>query len=198
MDFLFCIPPFPAQVRRGAWYFVLVAWVALTLSPALALAQPPSRAVAEYELKAVFLFSFVKFVKWPATAFPNAVTPLTIGVLGADPFAGALERTVRGETVGGRRLRIHQSFRVEDLKNCQVVFVSKSERARIGDELAVLNTGAVLTVGETDQFSQAGGVITLIMEEGRVTFKINVGVSRRTGLEISSKLLRLGKTVTSG
>lgn len=185
-------------LSRGPRHLLTAAWITLLCVPGHTFAQTHPRAAAEYELKAVFLFNFVKFVKWPPAAFPDSSAPLTIGVLGADPFAGALERTIQGETVGGRRLRLRQSFRAEELKKCQVVYLCKSEHARIEEDLAALKSGSVLTVGETERFSQAGGVITLIMERGRVAFEINVATSRRAGLEISSKLLRLGKTVTPG
>ncbi len=58
----------------------------------------------EYQLKAVFLFNFAQFVEWPASAFPNAETPLVIGILGEDPFGAYLDETVRGETVNDRPL----------------------------------------------------------------------------------------------
>ena len=190
-------PTLPGKKRPALLRVVvaLIIGVALSGGQAVALAQKAS--VGEYELKAVFLFNFVKFVKWPPKAFPDAKAALTIGILGDDPFAGTLERTIHGETVGGRVLRMHRSPRIEELRTCQIIFVSKSERSRVNELVAALRGAAVLTVGESEQFSHQGGVITLLMQKGRVGFEINVAAGRRAGLEISSKLLRLGKIVSS-
>ena len=98
-------------------------------------AVPPELHAAGFsvqQVQSVFLFNFAQFVKWPAKAFPDSGSPLTIGVLGANPFGGMLDSTVRGETVDGRRMAVKYSRRAEDLKNCQIVFVSQSEAGRSG------------------------------------------------------------------
>ena len=60
------------------------------------------RTVREYQVKAAFLFHFAQFSEWPADAFPRGDSPLVIAVVGrADPFAGALERAVRGGRPAG-------------------------------------------------------------------------------------------------
>ena len=77
----------------------------------LALLALPARAEVspEYKLKAAFLFNFTKFVDWPPTAFADATSPVVIGVLGDDPFDGALEDVIRGRTANGHSLTIRRS-----------------------------------------------------------------------------------------
>src|SRR5580698_5307341 len=53
----------------------------------------------EYQVKALFLFNFAKYVEWPAAVFTNATAPITIGVLGTDPFGDSLQHAVAGKTV---------------------------------------------------------------------------------------------------
>src|SRR5690349_20901076 len=60
----------------------------------------------EYQIKAVFLFNFAQFVKWPSTAFTHANEPFCIGILGDDPFDAFLDETVRGEKIDGHPLVI--------------------------------------------------------------------------------------------
>ena len=177
---------------------IAAALICLLIALPHASAFAQKKGTGEYELKAAFLFNFVKFVKWPSHAFSDETSPLAIGILGNDPFAGALDRTVRGETVGGRIVKVRRSGRVEELRDCQIVFVSRAERTNVGDILAAMHGSAVLTIGETEQFSRQGGVISLLMNRGHVGFEINVAAGRRAGLEISSKLLKLGRVVTSG
>ena len=157
---------------------------------------PTARAqYSEYEVKAGLLGNFVQFVKWPAKAFPDPGSPFTICIVGSDPFGGYLERAVGGQTVNGHKVTIKHSRRPDDLKSSQVVFVSKSERSRAGEILGGLQGANVLSVGETEDFARQGGVINFTMEGDKVRFEINTGAAQRAGLELSSKLLRLGKPI---
>ena len=157
---------------------------------------PAQLAVSkEYQVKAAFLFNFVQFVEWPPGAFTNSDTPICIGVLGEDPFGTALEETVRGETVHNRKLIVERSRRVENLKDCHLIFISKSETERVPEILGDLDPVPVLTVSETQGFAQRGGIINLYLAGNKVRFEINPAVARRKGLKISSELLRLGKII---
>lgn len=153
---------------------------------------------SEYQVKAVFLFNFSQFVKWPARSFSDASAPLMIGVLGDDPFGGALQSATRGETSNGRKIVIKNGRRVDDLRNCQFIFVSRSESGRLGEILASLQGSGILTVGESDQFCDQGGVINFTLQGGKVGFEINVASAQRAGLEVSPKLVRLGKIHRGG
>ncbi len=147
----------------------------------------------EYQLKAAFLFNFVKFVEWPADAFAGEKSPLTICVYGADPFGGTLDNLVRGESVAGRGLIVQRPESSADLRDCHVLFVSRSERSRLGEVLPRVQGKPVLTVGDTDGFLKAGGVINFVLEENKVRFVIEPEAAERNRLKISSKLLRLAK-----
>jgi hypothetical protein len=151
----------------------------------------------EYQIKAAFLFNFAQFVEWPAGAFPHASTPLCIGILGTDPFGAALDETVQGETIHNHPLVVTRSSQVEDLKACQLVFVSESERDRVGEVLAALDPQSVLTVSDIERFAERGGVIRFFVQGNRVRFEINPASARREGLKISSQLLALGRIVAS-
>jgi hypothetical protein len=177
-----------------------LALVLVAGAPASAPRQAQAQALPskEYQIKAVFLFNFAQFVEWPATAFPDADAPIRIGVLGDDPFGTALEETVRGETIRNRKLVVQHSRQVEDLKNCQLLFISKSEKRRIPEILSTLNPGAVLTVGEIESFSRLGGIINFYLDGNKVRFEINPAAAQRQGLKLSSQLLNLGKVVASG
>jgi hypothetical protein len=174
------------MTRRG---LLIAATSALALSAFENQAAAP--AAREYEVKAAFLFNFAQYIEWPANAFQTPTAPLIIGILGDDPFGGELDRIVRGETIKNRPITIHRSRQVENLKHCHMVFVSKSEKARLAHVFATLAKGHCLTVGETDRFAHTGGIINFRLQGANVRFEINPEAARRGGLAISSKLLRL-------
>jgi hypothetical protein len=147
----------------------------------------------EYELKAAFLYNFVKFVEWPPDAFAGPRSPLTICVYGDDPFGSSLDEAVRGESLGERSLLVQRPAALGELRDCKVLFVSPSERQRMPEVLSEVGGAPVLTVGDTDGFLRAGGIINFVLEENKVRFLINQDAAERSRLRISSKLLRLAK-----
>src|SRR5262245_43281048 len=84
-------------------------------------AQSP---VPEYRVKATFLFQFTQFVDWPLETFPTPEAPLVIAVFGEDPFGSFLDETVRDEKANTHPLVVQRYQRLEDIKNCHVLFVS--------------------------------------------------------------------------
>ena len=170
-----------------------------TLSGALALllcgvrVPVQSAPAAEYQLKAVFLFNFAQFVEWPANAFPDGNAPLVIGVLGQDPFGGYLDEAVRGERANSRQVVVQRYRRVEDVKNCQVLFISRSESDRLDQIIARLKYRKILTVADSAGASGRGVMIQFVTAQNKIKLRINVEASKADNLIISSKLLRLAE-----
>lgn len=152
-------------------------------------AQPAP--ASEYQIKAAFLFNFAKFVEWPPNAFSSANTPFVIGVLGQDPFGSNLDNTVRGERVNNRELVVQRYRTPAEVRNCHILFISRSESDRLDQIVAVLKSRKMLIV--TDADGGSGGVIIRFVNEGnRIRFKIDAQAAKAANLTISSKLLRLG------
>src|SRR5918994_1271021 len=86
-----------------------------------------SRA-AEYELKAAFLYNFVKFTEWPPEALGKDDDPFIIGVLGKDPFGAALDKVLQGETIHRKTIVARRFARMDETAaSSHVLFVSSSE-----------------------------------------------------------------------
>lgn len=152
-------------------------------------------APSEYQVKAAYLFNFLKFVEWPENTFVDPLAPMVIGVVGDDPFGIALPQVVIGKTVQGRDVvvRIYRSG--EDLRGAHILFISSSERKKLPAILSSLHSSGVLTVADMEGFLDLGGMIQFVPENNRVRFAINVEAARRAKLKMSSKLLSLAKTV---
>lgn len=150
------------------------------------------QAANKYQVKAAFLYNFGRFVDWPAN---SSTDPFVIGILGDDPFHGALEATVKDKTIDGRQVLVNRVVSIDAARNCQVLFISPSESQKLPSILNSLKGSPVLTVGETTGFARLGGVINFRIEDYRVRFEINVDAAERAGLKISSKLLSLARIV---
>jgi YfiR/HmsC-like len=75
------------------------------------------------------------------------------------------------------------------------VFVSRETWRAQRELLESLRTKGLLTVGETDEFAQEGGVIGFVIQEEAVRFVVNADARDRAGLRISSRMLSLAAAV---
>ena len=153
--------------------------------------QTPS----EYAVKAAFVFNFAKFVEWPATAFRNNQSPVTICVVGEDPFGKMLDDTIKGQTVGSRGYAVRRVAQIPRDDSCQIAFLGASEKGRAEQTLGAIKGLPILTVGDRDDMAETGNMIAFLIEENRVRFEINLDIAELAGLKISSRLLKLAKTV---
>jgi hypothetical protein len=152
-------------------------------------------ATTEYQLKAVFLFNFAQFVEWPQQSFESPNAPFIIAVVGADPFGEHLDAAVRGETVMGHPLVIKRYRSVGEVENCQILYISNSELARLERILSSVDQRAVLTVSDIQRAAERGAIIQFTSEHNRLRLRINVAAAKAAGLTISSKLLRPAEIV---
>jgi YfiR/HmsC-like len=191
------------RMQRRRWAVVaglVAAWLALLLwmaacLPATELHAQTQDSLLEYQVKAAFLLNFTKFVEWPATAFAAPNAPITICVIGQDPFGAILDRTVEGESVGTHRIRARRLLPDDDLKSCHILFISQSERGQVAQIVSRLHDSSVLTVSELPGFADAGGMIEFLIEAGKTRFYINAATAGAAGLKLSSRLLRVAKGV---
>jgi len=170
-------------------HFLLLC--AVTVAPAYC--QKPT--ATEYEVKAAFLFNFAKFVEWPPGTFTGNSSPLRVCVLGAEETGAAMEKIVQGKTANGRQLRIERLNGLDQVKGCELLFVGASKSGEAEKFLYPDLGYGILTVGESDGFALAGGMINLVTRENHIAFEINLDAAQRAGLKISSKLLNLAMLV---
>lgn len=152
-----------------------------------------SAGSSEYQVKAAFLYNFMKFVDWPGdrSASPGSIT---LGILGKDPFGPALD-TIRDKTAKGRRVVVQHLRGLEEARQCDLVFVCASEKGRVAQVVRALQNAPVLTVGDQEGFCQAGGMINLVPVQNRIGFEVNLAAANRARLKVSSQLLKLARLV---
>jgi len=156
-----------------------------------AAAQP----VSEHQIKAAFVFNIARFAEWPPEAFASKEAPLLLCLFGRDPFGPALE-SVDGRQVGGRAFQVRRNVRVDDFKGCHLLYVAEADERRIAIALRAAG-GTVLTIGDSEAFADAGGMVNLLLLDNRIQFDVNMPAVNRSGVRLSSQLLKLARS-TSG
>jgi len=152
-----------------------------------------SASQSEYALKSVFLYNFCRFIDWPDSAFASPTEPLIIGIIGDDPFGSLLNEAVAGEKYHNRPIRIDHFRTPGDIKRVHLLFVSHANAGRVEPILAAVAGRSVVTVSETEDFINRGGMITLTSEQNRVRLRINPAALHSANLAVSSKLLRVAE-----
>lgn len=180
--------PFGRALRNPA---LLIAILSLAVT---AQASPDK----EHRVQAVFLFNFAQFVDWPESAFHGPKDPLVVGILGDDPFEDFLDEVVKGESVRDRPIVVKRFKRVEDIKECHVLFIGAKEAAILDGMVGALKERKILTVGESRDFLAQGGMIRFVEEDGKVRFKINLEAVQDAELSVSSKLLKVAQVTLPG
>ncbi|MGH9718250.1 MAG: YfiR family protein [Candidatus Acidiferrales bacterium] len=158
-------------------------------------AQNSDSAPSEYLIKAGFIYNFAKLMEWPAPVFTAPNSPIVIGVLGTDPFQGMLDNVLRGKQVNGRGFLVKHLKWGDDLKGCDILFVSSSEKAHFDDLFRLIRGLPILTIGDTPGFAERGGIINFVLEDDKVRFEIDVEAAKQANINISSRLLGLAKIV---
>ncbi len=169
-------------------------WLALlALAPGRLAAQ--EAAPLEYRIKAAYLLNFARYVEWPRESFDTPASPIRVCVLGTDPFGGALEATLAGRTAQGRPIAVAQVEAPAEARDCHMVFIARAEWRRRPDVLRAVQAEGVLTVGEGEEFTAAGGVLSFVPIERTVRFTVNLARGDDARLRISSRMLALASEV---
>ena len=150
----------------------------------------------EDQIKAAYLFNFLKFVEWPGDALADPEGKWVIGVVEDSPVGGELKLLVEGKSVEGRALLVKKFGVTDNLCGCNILFVSASKEKHIPSILNVLQGSSVLAAGDIEHFIGDGGMFQFVTEGGRVRMDIDVGATGRARLKVSSKLLTLAQAVT--
>jgi len=150
---------------------------------------------SEYQVKSAWLLNFARFVEWPPSSFPNTKTPFVVGVLGRGPLGRELEQAFAGKVVKGRAFEVRRLTSDSDLRGCHILFFISSEKRRIRDYLEKLSGLPVLTVGESDEFLEQGGIINFLLKDKSVRFEINLKAAQAAGLKLDANLLKVAVSV---
>ena len=178
-----------AWPRFGSVLFAALAAVVGIVSAVSAQQAKPE----EYQVKAVYLYNFGRFIEWPASAVKD--DSFDICVLGRDPFGPVLDTTVAGEMIDSHKLTARRMTSVQAAKGCRILFISSSEAMRVKDILNSADTAGILTVSDMPGFTGSGGIIQFVLKENKVRFEVNLDAADKAGLTFSSQLLKVATDI---
>jgi hypothetical protein len=158
------------------------------------LAAPAAAQPSEAAVKAAFLPKFAAYVGWPAGAKPPPGAPLTLCVVGSDPFGRMIDEAARGQQVDGHALTVRRLPGAEGADGCQIAFLQGTSPGATGQMLASLRGKPVLTVTDARAGPQRG-MIFFVVDGGRVRFHIDQAAAQQCGLTLNARLLAIALSV---
>jgi hypothetical protein len=157
-------------------------------------AQAP---MGESQVKAMFVYNFLKFVEWPVDASSGPKDPFVVLIIGDGATADATESFLQANMIGDRPLVVRRTQSDPSFAGVRAAFVVERDAKKLHRILAAATAAGVLTIGEGDDFATLGGVIGLLVENRKVRFDVDTTAAQSAGLRVSSKLLALTRNVRS-
>ncbi len=158
-------------------------------------AYAQKKTFGEYEVKAAFIYNFLKFIEWPESA-PSDST-INLCIIGDDPFGTAIN-PVEGDSKSNKKILIKRYNKPTGLEGCKILFICRSEKRQLSDILNAIKNMNVLTISDTEGFAEQGVIINFYIQDNKIRFEINKNAADRAGLKISSRLLSLAKIIQGG
>jgi hypothetical protein len=157
----------------------------------------PEASVSDYSEKSEMIVKIARFVNWPDSAFVAEDSHLVVCLLKGSPFTDSMA-DFQGAEVHGHPLEIVSYRKFSDVQSiCQVLIVSHLENRKIDSMIVGLGFRPILTIDDSVQFAELGGIIGLQSEAADLSFTVNIESSQRVGLVISAQLLELATAVIS-
>lgn len=174
------------------WEIVFLFFIILFPSSTI---HAEDSAPGEYRVKAAFIYNIAKFVEWPAESFNGPKNPLVLSIMGENPFGSAL-KSIENKNVRGRKLHIRLNQETLEIEKVHILFISPSEENDLQEILSPIKDRPILTVSDMKSFAQRGGMVGLVRVGNKIQLRINPEVLKRSGLTISSQILKLAEIVT--
>ena len=186
-----CWPPAPLLSPR--WLSAGCLLGLLLLGPACAPVLAQGDAPPEENVKAAFIFNFAVFTEWPVASLA-AGAPILLCTYPGNSLQTALSG-LNDKMINGHALQVKQLGAATRPRACHILVLGNGDRERWGQAKKDLLDFSILTVADELGTGNDGVVITLGLENRRIGFDVALGTARQAHLVLSSKLLRLARSV---
>lgn len=146
---------------------------------------------SEYQVKAMFIFNFLKYIEWPASMETGTIK---IVVDEASPVYLELLKMAAHKKFNSRSIEVIK-LQADDLRLCHIIIISAESKLKYEPYLKKMNGKNILIVSEDNSTISKGYGINLLKEENKIKFEINLSTLKNEGLKISKQLELLASIV---
>jgi hypothetical protein len=153
--------------------------------------------VDEYFVKATMTARFPKHIEWPKDPMENNRNLFVIAVIGKNPFGSNLEFICKKATKNNNQVQVRYISKVEEIaeSGCNLLFISKTSKKKLGEIVAFTETKPILTISDTKGYAEMGVHINFLIKNNKLNFEINRIAIRKSGLNVNYHLFTLAARV---
>jgi hypothetical protein len=146
-------------------------------------------------VKAAFIYNFVKFVEWPAPKKVSTLSQIDICALGDSGISKAGNVFQAASTDKLKLNLVSEKDWKSAPDHCHILFIGQSEVAQVQQIVAGLKTFPVLTVSDSDDFVEHGGMIGFVVSDNKIRIAVNTKAVSSAGLRVDAQLLEIALKV---
>jgi hypothetical protein len=147
----------------------------------------------EYTVKASFIEKFARFTEWELNAIGDS---FVIDILGVSPFNGEFERLASKGKIKNKPVKINYIKDYRDARDCQVLFICRSEKDNVKEIVRWLKNTNVLMVSDSPGFGELGVHFNFYLKDNEtIHFEVNPKALSKTKLRADMLLLSIGKII---
>ncbi len=162
------------------------AWMGVL---AFAVSAQPAAQTAD-RIKAAYVYNFAKFVEMAGVDEKS----IRLCVLGKDDLNGAM-LSLNRRMAQGREIQVRKDVPLDQIKDCAMAFVGDSDVRLLSTVARQLGNSQVLLVSDARQAMDLGAHLSLIFNEDRVEFDVNLLNLQKSNIKASSQMLKLARVV---
>lgn len=144
----------------------------------------------ERAVRAAYVYNLIKYVDCPA-----AQKDLTIAFAGDEAANDVILHLLDGRTGNGQTIHAVRWSPAVEPQRCSVLYIADTREAEVHRYLEQAQGRGVLTIGETEAFAQAGGMVGLVNTGDHIRIEVNLEAVQAAGIHISSRVLELAAIV---
>ncbi len=156
--------------------------------------QAWSQSIEKQTVLAALTLNIARFTTWPELIFKESENTFNLCIYGDNVVQQSFSN-ISNKQVNKRSIHIINISRLRKLNQCHLIYISELERNKLTPLLLELKDKPILTIGESSDFLQTGGMISLETVNGKIQLTINLPTVKQSGLIISSRLLNLATIV---
>ena len=140
--------------------------------------------------KATFIYNFTRFIEWPKKANSSN---FIIQVYGSDDVYNELTQFTNNKFVGSQQIKVIKVNKIDDIKNCDLLFVGFDKSNKLKDIIALLNNSNTLIISEKNGALQEGSGINFVLNDDKLSYEIKPVNLTKAGLKLSSSIIKYAK-----
>lgn len=139
-----------------------------------------------HEVRSMMIYNFIKYIQWPVEA-----EICTIGVIGDDAVYNSLYNWYNGQLRGNKRFMIKKFDRVDQVGDCDVLYVGAAAADGFGKLKTKLANSPTLIITNKPGLGARGSAINFVRVNNKQLFELNKKVIEKANLKVSNKLTGL-------